>query len=328
MKLVHTNIVDDLYRWYKAYINNIRALSYSNNTIELYSRAIDMFIEHLRAYQDEIQLSDIKSMHFTSYLSFLEDNAKRKGKKMEYGLYLSKSTKKTYLKAIRSFFTFISDNNDDFFSFERYFKNIKIASDSSPEEKLVYQNSDEVDNLLRELKKTLIKKDNYMTNRNSLLVKVMLYAGLRISEALRIKLKDFSASEIHGLCNIKVYGKGGKEQVVYISEKIIEEEIYYFKNIAKVDEKAPLMVTRTGKGLRREEAYLIVNRIYKKAGINKTGLHILRHTLAMRLTEKNTNIVDIKKILRHSNISTTSIYSRATPQSVANALLKDEVRKV
>jgi integrase/recombinase XerD len=40
----------------------------------------------------------------------------------------------------------------------------------------------------------------------------------------------------------------------------------------------------------------------------------------MRLTQNNTNLVTIKKILRHSNIATTTIYAKATEKSVVEAL--------
>jgi integrase/recombinase XerD len=80
------------------------------------------------------------------------------------------------------------------------------------------------------------------------------------------------------------------------------------------------MKTRNNKQLDRSNAFTIVNNIYKKARIRKKGLLILRHTLAMRLTQNNTNLVIIKKILRHSNIATTTIYAKATEKSVVEAL--------
>lgn len=53
------------------------------------------------------------------------------------------------------------------------------------------------------------------------------------------------------------------------------------------------------------------------------GLHLLRHTLAMRLTQRGVSLVVIKKILRHSNIATTTIYSKSTEEAVADAMKVD-----
>ena len=73
----------------------------------------------------------------------------------------------------------------------------------------------------------------------------------------------------------------------------------------------------------RSNAHRIVNRIYKMAGIRKKGLHLLRHTLAMRLTQRGVNPLIVKKILRHSNIASTSIYAKASENTVADALKAD-----
>jgi integrase/recombinase XerD len=145
----------------------------------------------------------------------------------------------------------------------------------------------------------------------------MLYGGLRISEVLNIKLNDLIEIDDE-MYNINIYAKGGKEQTGFISKKVIEEELEYFRSVLKEDEF--IMKTRNNKQLDRSNAFTIVNNIYKKARIRKKGLHILRHTLAMRLTQNNTNLVTIKKILRHSNIATTTIYAKATEKSVVEAL--------
>ena len=320
MKLETGSLIDDLERWYKAYKNNIIALSYSQNTVKLYERAINTFIEYSLQYQEEMKLSDIKSIYFTGYLAFLEEEARLNGKRAKNGNYLSKSTKQTYLKAIKNFFTFISDNNDELFTFDRYFKNIKVADSSKTEEKLVYLTEDEIGWLLNTLERIKAKKDDYNSYRNALLIKLMLYGGLRISEALNISLGNFTSGQDEAIYNIEIYGKGGKEQIGYITKKTIDDELDYFKSVAKLDEDELIMKTRGGKQLDRTNAYQIVNRIYKKAGIRKEGLHLLRHTLAMRLTQRGVSLVVIKKILRHSNIATTTIYSKSTSEAVADAI--------
>lgn len=320
MQLETGSFLDDLYRWYSAYMDSIRALSYSKNTLELYGRAINMFIEYSRAYQDEMKLSDIKSVYFTGFIAFLEDEAKRKGKRAKNGSYLSKSTKSTYLKAIKNFFTFISDNNDDLFTFERYLKSIKVADSSRAEEKLVYLTEDEIERLLNTIERAKAKKSDYNSHRDALLVKLMLYGGLRISEALNVSLGDFMPGQDAEMYNIRIYGKGGKEQPAFIAKKAIDEELDYFRTAAGLKDDDLIMKTRGGRRIDRTNAYIIINRIYRKAGIRKKGLHLLRHTLAMRLTQKNISPVVIQKILRHLNIATTTIYARATEKTIADVM--------
>ena len=57
-----------------------------------------------------------------------------------------------------------------------------------------------------------------------------------------------------------------------------------------------------------------------KAGVNKKGLHIYRHTCAMQLYRKSKDILVTKEKLRHSDIKTTMIYAQAEKSDVANAM--------
>ncbi|EGJ6988906.1 tyrosine-type recombinase/integrase, partial [Campylobacter upsaliensis] len=75
-----------------------------------------------------------------------------------------------------------------------------------------------------------------------------------------------------------------------------------------------------GKLLNRSNAFIIVNRIYVKALISKKGLHLLRHSLAMKLISQNINLVVIQKILRHASMQTTTIYAKANSEMVRKAL--------
>jgi len=320
MKLQTDNFINDLERWARAYKNQIRALSYSLNTIELYSRAIDQFIEYSLQHQDEITMRDVKAIYITSFLSYLEDEARLKGKKIKNGLYLSKSTKITYLKAIKGFFTFISDNNNDLYTYDRYFKNIKVADSSKSEEKIIYLTEEEIGRLLNVLERENSKKGTYGTYRNSLLIKLMLYAGLRISEALQLKIDNFKEGEDAKIYKIDIYGKGGKNQIAFIFKSHIEEELEYFRNI--LENSDLIMKTKNGTMWNRSNAFEVVNNLYIKAQIyNKKGLHLLRHTLAMRLTQRDVNPVIIMKILRHSNIATTTIYAKATEESINKVII-------
>lgn len=320
MRLSTGNLIDDLYRWNKEYFRNIKALSYSNNTIDLYSRAINMYIEYMHEYQDDISIKDIKGRHLTGFLGWLEDEAKKSGKPIKNGNYLSKGTKETYLKAVKGLFVFIGDNNDDLFTFDRYFKNIKIASDSKPEEKIDYLTSAEVSHLISVIERQKSKVGDYNAYRDSFLVRLMLFAGLRISETLGVRLCDINRSSDNTYA-IRVYAKGGKEQTSQIDSSKIEDELEYFKKVASLKPDEFIMRTRSGKRLIRQGAFQIVNNLYRHAGIKHEGLHLLRHTFAMWMTLRGVNVIDIKDAMRHSNINTTMVYAKATKQSVINAVV-------
>ena len=321
MQLQTDSFTKDLQRWRDAYLRYMLTQDYSNNTIELYERIVNELINYSEQYENEMKIEDIRSTYFNEFIIYLEDGAKKRGKRLNRsGRYLSKSTKDTYMKAIKSFFNYISDNNDELRTFERYLKN-RTRDKSKPEEKMKHLTEDEVQKLTEFLNHKQSYKDDYISHRNSLLIKLMLHAGLRISEALSIQLQDFSEAQNKDIFLIEVYGKGGKTQTAYIVKKHIESEMEYFNEVANIKEDDYIMRTKNGTQLDRRSAFTIVNRIYKKIGIKKRGLHILRHTLAMHLTDQKVNPLIIKKVLRHASISTTTIYAKASEQSVDAALI-------
>lgn len=326
MRLQTDNFIEDLERWRDAYIRWMKVQDYSGNTIELYRRTINQFIEFSLGYQDEMTLRDTRTSYFNDFVMYLEEEAKNRGRRPNRdGKYLSKSTKDAYMKAIRGFFNFISDNNDDLYDFSKYLKNIKIRDRARREEKIKYLSEDEVARLIDTIERIKRKKENYPAYRNALLVKLMLFAGLRISEALTVRMGDFTTDKNRSTYEILIYGKGGKLQNAYISKSVIEDEMYYFKNIAKLRDDDIIMRTRNNTRLDRFSASRIVKRIYEKAGIHKSGLHILRHTLAMMLVNEDKSPIVIQSILRHSNISTTTVYAKAEKRSVESALTDIEI---
>ncbi len=312
MKLKNTTISEDLERWTEAYLKHIQALSYSKNTLLLYRRILLDFVEYSLDYQDEMQINDIKTTFLINFLNYLENNSKNSNK-------LSKRTKITYLRVLTSFFSFISDNNDDLFLFNFDMKKIRFRTEKA-EEKLNYLSENEIIRLNNVLEREKAKKDDYNSFRNAMLIKLMLYGGLRISEALNVKLCDFEEVDDE-ILKISIIGKGGKEQTAFIKKEEVEDELEYFKE--NIQDHDYIMQTRAGKHLNRSNAFIIVNNIYAKALIAKKGLHLLRHTLAMRLTAKGTNLVVIQKILRHANLNTTTIYAKATNDTIKTALLNN-----
>lgn len=318
MKLTKNDFIDDLQTWAKAYFLHIKTLNYSKNTILLYNRVINEFIEYSREFQDEMSVKDIKTTYIVAFLQFLDEKAYKSAKKLKNRVTLSKSSKNSYMRVMRSFFAFITENNDEGYAFDFAFKKMRIDYSKS-EEKLVYLNEDEIFRLSELIERQKAKKRDYNSYRNALLIKLMLHAGLRISEALGVRLKDFSTQD-EVLC-IKILAKGGKEQNAYIDKAKIADELDYFSSTAKLNFDELIMKTQNHTPLNRTSAFIIINRLYDKALIKKRGLHLLRHTLAMRLTQRGVSVLVIQKILRHSNIATTTIYAKATPQNIANALV-------
>ncbi len=307
MKLDHGNLTDSLVKWFNKYIDDMKTSGYQSGTIELYSRVINDFIDYANDYIDEYNIEDINRLFINGYL-------------LEKGKSLNKNTEATYLRIIKTFFVFISDNNKEGVDFRHIFKKIKIKV---PKRLHSYLTEDQVIRLLNTLEKEKSKRNSYIAFRNAAMVKLMLYSGARVSEVINIKYSDIGVSDVDSsFYKIMIIGKGNKQAPVYIKRELVDEELEFMDSIRHYKKNDLVFASKTGRALSREGIYIIVKRLLKLSGINKTGVHILRHTLAMRLAARNVDILHIQKIMRHANIATTMIYAHSTETDSVKALEK------
>lgn len=144
---------------------------------------------------------------------------------------------------------------------------------------------------------------------------------MRISECTKLKLKyvDFKNEVIHIIA-----GKGNKDRDIPMSSKLIKLLIDYIKN-KRLDVNSEFLfcTKRTGK-LSPQYVNRQINEAVKRLGWDKhVSAHIIRHSFASRLVLKNVNIVKIQKLLGHSDLRVTSIYTHTSAKE-----LKDAVDKI
>ena len=134
MKLSNGDIFKDVRRWQKMYLKHIKAQGYSKNSVYLYNYTINSFVDYLYENNDEYginSLIELNSVIFSGFLSFLDELSEKRGNKLNIeGNYLLSTSKASYLKALRSFFVFVSLNNREEFNFVKYFSNVRIGKPS------------------------------------------------------------------------------------------------------------------------------------------------------------------------------------------------------
>jgi len=149
----------------------------------------------------------------------------------------------------------------------------------------------------------MIKSTNNLNHR--LIIQIGYAAGLRASEIINLKWEDidFFRNVIH----IKS-GKGKKDRVLMLSPKIK-------KGLkALTDERMGfIFLTNRAKKYSLRSIELIVETAKKKVGINKKVTpHTLRHSFATHLIEDGIDILHVQKLLGHSDVSTTMIYTKVS----------------
>lgn len=155
--------------------------------------------------------------------------------------------------------------------------------------------------------------------RNKAMFELIYGAGLRVSEAVNLKLNDV---DLH-MATLKVMGKGRKERVVPIGDyalayliKYINEERSKILNHHKSD-FVFISNKETKHGLTREQFFRIVDARKKVVGITKDmSPHTLRHSFATHLLDSGADLRSIQELLGHSSIATTQIYTHMSKEAM------------
>jgi site-specific recombinase XerD len=64
----------------------------------------------------------------------------------------------------------------------------------------------------------------------------------------------------------------------------------------------------------------MIEKLFKRLGVKKRGVHLLRHTFGKKMVQKNVNLSTIKELMGHENIQTTMIYARSDEASMIAAI--------
>jgi len=151
----------------------------------------------------------------------------------------------------------------------------------------------------RMLEKTINPKHNF-------LISLMYSAGLRVSETIKIRMRDF---DLDRKMIVVRQGKGQKDRCTLLSEKLVP----ILKKQLLLKKSGDYLFTGAGgQGhLTSESAEKIVKKAVELADINKkVSCHSLRHSFATHLLEAGTSIRYIQELLGHARLETTQIYTK------------------
>jgi len=223
---------------------------------------------------------------------------------------LSDATKKNYRMAVVAFFSFIDKQNEDKHGKSHQFrielKNWGGLSSTHANKLPSHMQDKELKRFLDAIETTQFKE--YAQAKNRLLIKTILYSGMRVSEALGLHVKDIVLED--GFYTFYIKGKGNKPRVAMIKQQYIKKDLQEWLDI-RDESLAFLFQSRTGKPLTQSYVSYIMDKILLKAGVRKekNGAHMLRHTFATKLYQKNRDLVLVQEALGHADINTSRIYT-------------------
>ena len=221
---------------------------------------------------------------------------------------LSDASKKNYRISVINFFAFLDKQNEEdgkAHVFDINLKNWGGVSGNKGQKLPEFMGEEEVKKFLEAIEESDFKQNS---NRNKLIIKTIIFTGIRVSEALNLKKKDIT--EDGDLFIIRIRGKGNKYRIVMIKRHIIEDHLNAIA-INYINKEGYLFINK--KGTRLTQAYVsrIVEQILFKAGIRKekNGAHMLRHTFATMLYKKQKDLVLVQEALGHASLNTSRIYT-------------------
>ena len=148
---------------------------------------------------------------------------------------------------------------------------------------------------LERLKTTRLEQSQAIYQRNNLILDLLFYSGLRISELTNLRHSDWTGN------SLRVWGKGNKVRYVFLPEFLVKLIDPYSKDY--------LFTNSRGKPIKAEYIrWLLKERTLRAQIKKKITPHTFRRSFATLLNSKGARLTTIQKLLGHSNLETTAGY--------------------
>ncbi len=156
----------------------------------------------------------------------------------------------------------------------------------------------------------------------AIIVRLMISTGLRVGEVCKLHTDDIlSAGSM-----IRIRGKGAKERIVYVTNAEFAEEIEQLRVKRNRHGAAPLFINRHGSIMRPQSVRLRLRKLAQDEGLaRRITPHMLRHTAATLLIETGVDIRFVQRLLGHSSIATTEIYTHVSDEALRTTLARANV---
>lgn len=159
-----------------------------------------------------------------------------------------------------------------------------------------------------------------------LTVELILSTGIRIAEACSISLRDIDLDAR----TIRIAGKGSRERQVFLVDEELVGSVKQYQRYR--NRKSPvtdrLLVTTRGTAASPDYIRRKLHEIVGQTKISgKVTPHMLRHTAATQLLESGVDIRFVQRLLGHSSIATTEIYTHVSNAALRDAIFKSDLRR-
>jgi integrase/recombinase XerD len=154
--------------------------------------------------------------------------------------------------------------------------------------------------------------DNTENIKHRLLIELLYSTGLRLSECINLQYCDLDLNDGTGWVRL---GKGAKDRIFIVSEIFKKDLLDYIKK--KNAGGKGYIFSINGRKMSSSGIQHAIKISAQRAGIDKpVHVHTLRHSFATHLLENGVDIRKIQKLLGHSNLQTTQIYTQVSSEEI------------
>ncbi|WP_028987532.1 tyrosine-type recombinase/integrase [Thermicanus aegyptius] len=279
-------------------------------TIAAYKTVLTQFMVWIKDTEGEVTIDSIKPITVKEYLSYLTHTLNRK-----------KATVNKAIASLKTFFAYLVETGvvEDNPMVRIKIQKVRLADQMGEKGVPKWLTKEEQERYISYVE---LEKNEWKRIRNLAIIDLMLYAGLRVSEVVDLKVEDV---KIDGDIIVTIReGKGGQYATVVLIKKYSRN----LKKWLKIRSTHPkgsspyLFVSeRSGKFTARG-IQVMLNKYAGLAGMEKITPHRFRHSFCKNLANAGVNIETIRRLARHENIQTTAIYIDPSHEEQMRALEK------
>ena len=278
----------------KNYLSELRGVKrVSEHTLKAYDKDLSQFLDYL----EKKEISNFKSISERSLRLYIVELNE---------LQLSRTSISRKLSVLRGYFKFLQQNE--------FIQDNPISEISNPKTNRKLPEIITLDSYEKIIK--LLEEESIENSDQKLIFELLYGCALRVSEVCNLNYGDIDLSRK----SIRVLGKGNKVRIVPFGEKslLIYNEFIKERNFSNPSE--PLLITKSNKRIYPRYVHRLVNKYLSKVSdVSKKSPHVLRHAAATHMLDEGADLIGVKEILGHENLSTTQIYTHVSVERLKKA---------
>jgi integrase/recombinase XerC len=285
------SIFNDTINDYLSELNGIKRVS--KNTLTAYKKDLSQFIDFLKK-KEITQFKEITERIIRLFVVKLND------------LELSRTSISRKLSVLRGYFNFLEQ--------VELINNNPMTAINNPKSSRKLPEIITLDSYEKIIK--LLEEENKVNNQHKLIFEFLYGCALRVSEVCNLNYGDIDLNRK----SIRIFGKGSKTRIVPFGEKSITIYKDFLSTKESFNQSDPLLLSKSGSRIYpRYVGRLVKKYLSKVSDVSKKSPHILRHSAATHMLDNGADLLGVKEILGHENLSTTQIYTHVSVERLKKA---------